>query len=286
MAQSPTHKFGQIIGDLLEEAMFPILQRFAAEYDLYLDRKGTRPCRNGVKCTWLDKNGNKHDLDYVMERGGTPESFGTPVAFIETAWRRYTKHSRNKVQEIQGAIEPLAKTYHKSLPFKGAVLAGEFTDGALAQLRSLGFSVLHFPYSSIVAAFNRVGIDAFTDETTPDNVVLDKIGQWERLSSRRRHTVANKLSQSNDTETKEFLSALTETVSRKIEEIVVLPLHGQRFRAASIEEAMKLLDDYDEAVAQARFERYEIHVRFRNGNEITGKFNDRPSAVAFLETYR
>ena len=39
MAQSPTHKFGQIIGDLLEEAMFPILQRFAAEYDLYLDRK-------------------------------------------------------------------------------------------------------------------------------------------------------------------------------------------------------------------------------------------------------
>ena len=286
MAQSPTHRFGQIIGDLLEVAMSPILQEFADTHGLYLDHKGKRPCRRGVKCTWLDKNGNKHDLDYVLELGGTPAHVGAPVAFIETAWRRYTKHSRNKAQEIQGAIEPLAETYHQSLPFKGVVLAGEFTGGSLDQLRSLGFHVVHFPYAAVIAAFSRVGIDASTDEATPDHVVLLKIKQSKRLSPRRKRLVVETLLASKDTEIKEFLAALTETVSRKIEEVIVLPLHGTTFHAASIGEAMSLLEDYDEAVVQTRFERYEIHIHFRNKNEITGRFNDKSSAIEFLETYR
>ncbi len=286
MAQSPTHKFGQIIGDLLEAAISPILQEFAHSHNLYLDYKGKRPCRRGVKCTWLDKNGNKHDLDYVLELGGSPERVGEPVAFIETAWRRYTKHSRNKAQEIQGAIEPLAETYYQSLPFKGAVLAGEFTDGALEQLRSLSFNVVYFPYKAVIDAFSRVGIDASTDETTPDDIVLGKIEQWEQLSPRRRSRVINALLASNDAEIKAFLSVLSATVSRKIEEVVILPLHGQRFEAPSIGEAMALLEVYSEVVAQTRFERYEIHIRFRNKNEITGRFNDKPSAIRFLETYK
>ena len=45
--------------------------------------------------------GNVHDLDYVFEQGGTEATIGQPKAFIEIAWRRYTKHSRNKAQEIQ-----------------------------------------------------------------------------------------------------------------------------------------------------------------------------------------
>jgi len=77
---------------------------------------------------------------------------GTPAAFIEVAWRRYTKHSRNKAQEIQGAILPLAEKFRWSNPFLGAVLAGVFTDGSLEQLRSLGFHVLYFPYETLVTA--------------------------------------------------------------------------------------------------------------------------------------
>jgi hypothetical protein len=48
------------------------------------------------------------------------------VAFIETAWRRYTRHSRNKAQEIEGAIGPLAETFAHARPFLGAILAGQF----------------------------------------------------------------------------------------------------------------------------------------------------------------
>lgn len=101
MAESPSHRFGQIIGNLLEAVIEPFLTDFATRKCLYLDyQKNPRKARKGKKVTWEDPYGNVHDLDYVLERYGTDESTGTPVAFIEVAWRRYTKHSRNKAQEI------------------------------------------------------------------------------------------------------------------------------------------------------------------------------------------
>jgi hypothetical protein len=117
MALSPSHRFGQIIGEVLEAATLPLLVSFAKKHGLYLDKKGDRPCRRGRKCSWKDLNGNTHDLDYVLEKGGDPNKVGMPVAFIETAWRRYTKHSRNKAQEIQGAVVPLVETYRNAGPF-------------------------------------------------------------------------------------------------------------------------------------------------------------------------
>src|SRR2546426_5412878 len=164
MAESPAHRFGQIIGGILEVAIEPVLQQFAQEHGLYLDQKGPRLARQGNKVSWTDLNGNVHDLDFVLEKDGSPAHKGTPVAFIEVAWRRYTKHSRNKAQEIQGAIIPLAETYKNASPFIGVVLAGVFTEGALAQLRSLGFCVLHFSYESVISAFKDYRIDAAFDE--------------------------------------------------------------------------------------------------------------------------
>ena len=160
MAESLSHKFGQIIGDLLELALEPHLQKFARKHKLYLDKKGARKARSGKKVCWTDANGNKHDLDFVLERGGTENKIGDPVAFIESAWRRYTKHSRNKAQEIQGAVLPLAIKYRRSSPFVGVVLAGVFTEGALTQLKSLGFGVLYFPYETVVKTFSKFGINA------------------------------------------------------------------------------------------------------------------------------
>jgi hypothetical protein len=82
VAESPAHRLGQIIGDALELAIEPVLRDFADEHDLYLDRKGPRPARPGKKVTWIDANGNSHDLDFVLERAGTDEAIGVPAAFI------------------------------------------------------------------------------------------------------------------------------------------------------------------------------------------------------------
>src|SRR5947209_19932574 len=117
MAQSYAHKFGQIIGGVLESAVEPMLRDLAKKHGLYLDVKGKRKARKGrKKITWLDLYGNSHDLDFVIERGGSDTTNGKPVAFVEAAWRRYTKHSRNKAQEIQGAIMPLHAAHWECAP--------------------------------------------------------------------------------------------------------------------------------------------------------------------------
>lgn len=183
MAESPAHRFGQIIGELLESVVGPQLSAFCSEQGLYLDhQRRNRPARRGKKVSWTDQYGNLHDLDFVIERDGSDQQIGTPIAFIESAWRRYTKHSRNKAQEIQGAILPLADKYRWNNPFLGTVLAGVFTKGSLEQLRSLGFEVLYFPYESIVKAFQSQGIDIAFDERTPDSVFSQTIEQIESSS--------------------------------------------------------------------------------------------------------
>src|SRR5438094_7324339 len=180
MALSPAHRFGQIIGEILEAAIFPLLQKIAAQNKLFLDHKGSRPARaKNRKVTWKDSKGNTHDLDYVMEKGGSATQIGSPRAFIEVAWRRHTKHSRNKAQEIQGAIGPLAETYAYSHPFLGAVLGGVFTQGSLTQLESHRFQIVYVPYESIIKAFAAIKLDARYDEDSPDREVQRKVDAYE-----------------------------------------------------------------------------------------------------------
>ena len=286
MAQSPAHRFGQIIGEVLEAGILQLLTKFARGHQLYLDQKGSRPCRRGTKCSWIDLNGNSHDLDFVLERGGTSTKIGIPVAFIETAWRRYTRHSRNKVQEIQGAIEPLVQTYRHAAPFKGAILGGVFTGGALAQLKSLGFTVLYFPYESILAVFRKYDIDASSDDKTPDNEFQRKVDAYDALGEQRKAKLATDLMKAHKKDVADFLNSLSQSVSRQIDRIVILTLHGQSHEVTTIEDAVALIESYDERKQSASFVRYEIHVRYNNGNDVRGEFYDKVSAVEFLRNYQ
>jgi hypothetical protein len=260
MAESPAHQFGQIVGDLLEAALLPILQEFASQHGLFLDRKGTRACRLGKKCTWIDSNGNSHDLDFVLERGGTPDVIGTPVAFVETAWRRYTKHSRNKVQEIQGAIEPLADKFRHTHPFKGAVLAGVFTAGALTQLRSLSYSVLYLPLDHVVEVLGRFGIDARSDEKTSDREFQRKVAAFRRLSVSKKRSLTEDLIPRTSVQTREFVDALAATVCRTIERIIVLALHGRAHEAIKLGSAIEFINAYAGDDAAFPIVRFEVEV--------------------------
>jgi hypothetical protein len=286
MAQSPAHQFGQIIGDTLEAALLPILHKFAEENGLLLDRKGERPCRKGKKCSWIDANGNTHDLDFVLERGGSSDHLGTPVAFIETAWRRYTKHSRNKAQEIQGAIEPLAEKYRFAHPFKGAVLAGVYTNGAITQLQSLGYSVLHLTYDHVVAVFRQFGIDAASDESTSDQEFRRKVTAFRRLTLRKKHDLAQSLISEKDSQTQEFIARLSRAIRRTIERIVVLALHGSAHEAIELESAIQFIEAYSDAVSAHPIVRFEVEVTYSNGDTIRGSFGDKSSAVDFLRGCR
>jgi hypothetical protein len=284
MAQSPTHKFGQIIGDMLEGMLRGPLGAIAARHGFYLDYKHPRPARgNKRKVAWTDQQGNEHDLDYVLERGGSENEQGLPKAFIETAWRRYTKHSRNKAQEIQGAILPLAAKYSACNPFLGAVLAGVFTEGSLQQLRTNGFCVLYLPYDSIVRAFSRAGIDASFDEETADNDVRRKVDVYDALSRAQKARIPRGLQKDHATELDAFLQSLEQSLTRKLLKVYVVALHGATCEVSSVEEALKFLEGYDESRAVRGFVRYEVNAKYSNGDQITGEFQDKSAAIAFLK---
>jgi hypothetical protein len=282
MALSPSHRFGQIIGELLEVALFEPLQEVATEFGFYFDYKHLRSARGGKKVTWKDAKGNQHDLDYVFEEGGSETIRGQPKAFIETAWRRYTKHSRNKAQEMQGAIQPLAETYSHCHPFLGVVLAGKFTAGSLTQLTSHGFHILFYPYETIIELFSRVGIDARFDEDTPDADLQAKVDAFDALSEGDKERLAASFRDVRKDELKTFIDGLRVVLNRSIEIVYILPLHGKATQVLSVEEAIDFITRYDESTASNPFVRFEVNVRYTNGNEIRGQFNDKATAIDFL----
>jgi len=284
MAKSPSHKFGQLIGNLLEELIEPFLKDFARRSGLFLDyQKNSRPARKGKKVTWQDPYGNLHDLDYVLERNGTAYTLGTPLAFIEVAWRRYTKHSRNKAQEIQGAILPLAEKYQWSNPFLGAVLAGVFTEASLEQLRSLGFHVLYFPYDTIVAAFASSNIDVAFDENTPDKTFLKCVMQIEKASASSMQRVKANLSLANQAAIANFVASLKERLDRMVEKVIVIPLYGRMNEFATIDDALRFIDGHSVYEGCGDFRKYELFISFTNGDKVEGSFKDKAKVREFLQ---
>ena len=284
MAQSPAHRLGQIVGDQLELALHEPLQALADEFGLYLDYKHSRPARRGRrKVAWRDLHGNVHDLDYVLEEGGSEEKMGEPVAFIETAWRRYTKHSRNKVQEIQGAVMPLAETYARRQPFLGAVLAGDFTEASLTQLQSHRFQLAHCPYDTIVQAFATEGVDVFSEERTSELELQTKVEAFDRLTQSQRDRIARAIRSFHEAQFGGFLCALRRSLERGVSEIFVLTLSGASRRFTTVRDAMLFVSKYDESTPQAGFVRYELNVRHTNGDEVRATFRDRDRVIEFLE---
>ncbi len=284
MAESASHKWGQMIGDFLEEVFEKELKRFAQKHNLFLDKKGPRRARPTKKVSWMDTYGNSHDLDFVLERGGTEDSIGEPIAFIESAWRRYTKHSRNKAQEIQGAILPLVVKHQRHAPFIGVVLAGAFTEGALSQLRSLGFTILYFPYSVILQGFAAFGINADSEENTLEIEFQQKIEAWRNF--KQREALAQKLLQLNRQQIKKFFTSLEKAVQRQIITITVTPLHGVSLIAQNIDQAIDLLKYYPSPSLQALpVLRYEISIHYSNGDSVNASFSNVENATSFLSSY-
>lgn len=283
MARSPTHKFGQIIGDLIEEMVRQPLEEIAAKHKLYLDQKHSRPARNNrKKVAWTDHKGNEHDLDFVLEHNGTEENRGSPKAFIECAWRRYTKHSRNKAQEIQGAVSVLAETYSDYNPFIGVVLAGVFTEGSLQQLRSHGFSIVFCSYETIVEAFQAVGIDAAFDEDSRDSDVLKKVKKYESLTTRQHKILVNRIHALVQSDLDEFTAELEKNLIRRIVRVFVATLHGPICELKTVSEAIEFIKGYDESLPVDGFVRYEVNVRYSNGDHITGQFENKQESIHFL----
>lgn len=283
MARSAAHRWGQIIGDFLEQVFLGELSKFADNNNLYLDKQGIRAARPSKKVIWKDSFGNSHELDFVLERNGTDEKIGEPVAFIESAWRRYTKHSRNKAQEIQGAILPLVSSNSQFAPFIGVILAGKFTQGAITQLKSVGFNVVYFPYDLIMKRFKDFGIDANSVETTDETNFEQKIDLWNKFN--KKEHLGNHLIELNNSEINKFFNNLKKSISRYITKISIIPLHGTTTNLRKIDRAIDFLKRYTETSGSLPIVKFEIEIKYNNGDKVEGTFYSRDTAINFLASF-
>lgn len=287
MASSPSHKLGQIIGYAMEEAFYDMLLPVASELELFIDRQGTRkPARNGKVVTWIDDKGNKHNLDFVLERGGSMEQIGRPAAFIESAWRRYTKHSVNKAGEIANALVPLRRTYVNNRPFLGALVAGEWTGSGLTRMESQGISVLHLPMHTIVEAFATQGIDVSFEEDTETEYMRNQVDRWDALGKDGQEAIIGALTEKAADQFKDFVEKIRSHVSRKVHTVLITSLHGQLQTASSVTEALALLSAMKTnplSSGDLPFVRVEVQVRYSNTDKIDGSFTSLADAIMWLE---
>jgi len=226
---------------------------------------------------------NHHDLDFVIEKDGSAAHRGRPLAFIETAWRRYTKHSKNKAQEIQSAILPIAEKYQWDRPFLGAILAGFFTQNSIEQLQSFGFSVLYFEYKSIVFAFDHAGIDVRFDEATTDRQFADCIQSIHALTERQYSSLKAFLLQNNQDSVNAFLRKMGESLDRIIERLVIIPLYGTEYIFATCTEAIGFIESFKPTADGHDFRKYEVMVKLSNGDSMEASFKDRQGVEKFLK---
>lgn len=68
MADSPSHRLGELIGDFFEASIINYLKPIVTDKGYYLDFRHPRPARNNKReVIGIDSNGNKHKLDIVVE---------------------------------------------------------------------------------------------------------------------------------------------------------------------------------------------------------------------------
>ena len=292
MAKAAGHLWGQIIGNAFEEAVKLRLAEFANNNGLYLDMKGQRAARGSLlKAAWTDAQGNLHDLDFVLEKDGSDAAVGRPVAFVECAWRRYTRHSRNKAQEIQGAILPIVEQWKSAAPLYAAALCGVFTHRSITQLKSLGFRVIYLSHDDIFSALNtalrRSGLDATFDETTPDADIQRKVDAWRGLSERSRNSAVRSILAmlDEDSDLRAFLASVAIAASRQVEVVRVLPLHGNPVDCRTPDEAIRFVEVYLPTNDDLPVVRYEVQIRYDNGDKAEGAFNSKEGAIEFLRKF-
>jgi hypothetical protein len=168
----------------------------------------------------------------------------------------------------------------------GCILAGVYTKGALTQLISIGFKVLYLSYDSVIEAFAEVGVNAAFNESTPDVEFRKKMTQWSRVPKQKRVLVWNKLLELNRRSVQEFMSHLKRAVERQISAVRITPLHGSAHDCVSVADAISFVTTYDEAAATGPLVKYEIQIRYDNGDKVDGEFQDRATSIEFLEAYQ
>lgn len=81
-------------------------------------------------------------------------------------------------------------------------------------------------------------------------------------------------------------SGVPTVVLRQIERILIFALHSTPHEATTIDEAIRFVSSYQDDGRPKPIDRYEIQIRYNNGDQVCGSFGDKEGALAFLRAYQ
>ena len=85
----------------------------------------------------------------------------------------------------------------------------------------------------------------------------------------------------------DIMAVLEIELMRNIEKIRILSLSDSNMLFTSVKDAIAAIEKFDVVNASAeKFCRFEIYMKFTNGDRIECCFQEREKTIEFLETYR
>ena len=179
----------------------------------------------------------------------------------------------------------MAETYQDAHPFLGAVLAGEFTEPSIEQFKSYRFQVIHCSYETVLDAFASEEIDVSSEEDTSDAMLQEKVDAFERLSQGQRERIAERVRELHSEQFNTFFESLRSSLRRHVEYVLVFPLYGGQHQFDTIRDAANYIANHDLSTPSLAFVKYELNVRYSNGDEIRGTFHEKDKAIEFLNLH-
>ena len=149
---------------------------------------------------------------------------------------------------------------------------------------SEGFEVVYIPIDIIQKAFDIVGIDAHWVENTQESILQDKIDDFSRLSQPEIERIKDELINLTRVQLENFCLKLCKSLERKIETIRIIPVFGNETTFSCIYEARDFISTFNEKIINKPiFYKFEIFIRYSNGDRLEAQFIEKSNAIAFLE---
>jgi hypothetical protein len=131
-----------------------------------------------------------------------------------------------------------------------------------------------------------LAFDASFDESTPESTFEAKIQKWAAVTPDMRLDVWKNLLELNKQSLEDFMFHLKRAVLRQINAVRIIPLHGSAKDCITIVDAIAFIENYDETAPAGPLVKYEVIIRYDNGDNIEARFQDRATTIEFLSAYK
>ena len=75
------------------------------------------------------------------------------------------------------------------------------------------------------------------------------------------------------------------SINRVVESVQIVSLYGSQKVLLNVKDAIKFISQYKENNDGSKFLKYEIMIKYNNGDKIDAVFQDKDAAIRFLRCY-